>query len=235
MDIADIGLNLAIVIPAFNEEECIETVVSGFRAVTNAEIVVADNNSTDATAVIAEKAGATVIPAPQPGYGSACLAGLSYLAQREQGTPKVVAFADGDGANEPRELGEIVEPVMLDRADLVIGSRPKKAQSRSLTVPQKFGNILACRLIQLRFGAKYSDLGPFRAISWQALERIEMADKDYGWTVEMQVKAAKYGLRFEEVNVSNYARIGGQSKVSGTIKGVFFAGPKIISTILRHH
>ena len=235
MNITDIGPELAIIIPAYNEEECIDAVVRGFRSVTNAEIVVANNNSTDATGVIAREAGATVIPAPQPGYGSACLAGLSYLAQRERGTPKVVAFADGDGANEPIELGKIVEPVMLGRADLVIGSRPKRARPGSLTVPQKFGNILACRLIQLRFGAKYSDLGPFRAISWQALKRINMVDKDYGWTVEMQVKVAKYGLRFEEVNVSNYSRIGGQSKVSGTIKGVFFAGTKIISTILRHH
>ena len=234
MDISSIGHDLAIVIPAFNEEECIAPVVRGFCAVTNAEIVVADNNSTDSTARLAEEAGATVVPAPHPGYGSACLAGLSYLAARPDGPPKVVAFADGDGANDPRELANIVEPVMASRVDLVIGSRPKKAHDGSLTIPQKFGNLLACRLIEMRFGAKYSDLGPFRAISWSALNRIEMADKDYGWTVEMQVKAAKHGLRFAEVDVANYARIGGQSKVSGTIKGVFFAGTKIISTILRH-
>ena len=234
MDVTKIGRELAIVIPAFNEEECIAPVVRGFSSVTNAEIVVADNNSTDSTAALAKEAGATVVPAPHPGYGSACLAGLSYLAHRENGPPKVVAFADGDGANDPRELSQIVEPVMSGRVELVIGSRPKRADGGSLTVPQKFGNVLACRLIQLRYGAKYSDLGPFRTISWKALEQIEMADKDYGWTVEMQVKAAKFGLRFEEVDVANYARIGGESKVSGTIKGVFFAGTKIISTILRH-
>jgi glycosyltransferase involved in cell wall biosynthesis len=234
VDLQSIGTRLALVIPAFNEEECIATVVSGFRAVTDAEIVVVDNNSSDATAQRATEAGAKVIHESRPGYGSACLGGLRYLKNREQGPPEVVAFADGDGANEASELGQVVSPVLSGQLDMIIGSRPKKAEPNSLTLPQRFGNRLACFLIRVKFGVAHSDLGPYRAISWAGLEQIEMQDPDYGWTVEMQVKAAKHRLRVDEVDVRNYARIGGKSKISGTAKGVYLAGTKIISTILRY-
>jgi len=234
VDLESIGARLALVIPAYNEEDCIGTVVRGFRELTDAEIVVVDNNSQDNTAQIAREAGATVIHEARPGYGSACLGGLKYLKNREQGPPEVVAFADGDGANEPAELGVVTANVLAGHCDMVIGSRSVKAEPDSLTIPQRFGNRFACFLILIKFGVLHTDLGPYRAISWKSLLQIQMEDPDFGWTVEMQIKAAKYDLRVHEVDVQNYARIGGESKISGTARGVYLAGTKIISTILRY-
>ncbi len=230
-----------MVIPAFDEAGAIGTVVRGFAAIQDDrgervldEIVVADNNSTDRTAEVARGAGATVVFEARPGYGSACLAALDHLRKREGGPPFAVVFADGDGSNDPADLRALVAPILDQSVELVIGARPRRADAGSLTVPQRFGNVLATRLLKRWFQMHFTDLGPFRAITWDALERIDMQDPDYGWTVEMQVKAAKASLRVREVDVANHPRIAGKSKVSGTLEGVVGAGTKIIGTIVRY-
>lgn len=229
------GSKLAIIIPAYDEEGAIGAVVEGFRRVTDAEIVVVDNNSADATADVARSAGATVVHESRPGYGSACLRGIAYLRnERPGGPPAVVLFADGDGSNDPADLGRLVDPVARGLSDMVIGARPRLADGRSLTPPQRFGNVLACRLMNGLYGTHYTDLGPYRAIAWPALERIDMQDPDFGWTVEMQLKAAKHGLSVREVDVANHVRIAGKSKISGTVRGVYLAGAKIIGTIIKY-
>lgn len=234
-------MRLALIIPAYDEAGAIGTVVSGFAAITEPggapvldEIVVVDNNSADATADVASAAGATVIHEARPGYGSACLAGMRYLRDAAAGPPFAVVFADGDGSNDPADLPALVAPILAGTAELVIGARPRRADPGSLTLPQRFGNLLATRMLRHYFGAHFTDLGPFRVIRWDSLERIRMADPDFGWTVEMQVKAAKASLRMREVDVANRARIAGKSKVSGTLEGVYGAGTKIIGTILQH-
>ena len=232
---------ISLIIPASDEEGSIGAVVSGFVALLDPtgarrveEVVVVDNRSSDRTAERARAAGATVVREERYGYGSACLRGLRYLTERPSGPPRIVVFADGDGSNEPRDLPRLTAPIERAECDLVIGARSRTADPGSLTFPQRFGNVLASRLINQLYGMHYTDLGPYRAISWSALERIAMEDPNYGWTVEMQIKAAKLGLRIREVDVANYARTAGKSKVSGTVKGVAGAGHKIIRTILRY-
>jgi glycosyltransferase involved in cell wall biosynthesis len=241
-DSSALATSVALIIPAFDEEGAIGAVVEGFRSVVTEggrssldEIVVVDNNSRDATAQRARDAGATVVHEPRPGYGSACLRGISYLAgERPGGPPTVVVFADGDGSNDPADLEAVVAPLRAKECEMVIGARPRRADARSLTVPQRFGNVLACRLMNALFDMRYTDLGPFRSITWSALTLIDMQDPDYGWTVEMQLKAAQQKLAVREVDVANHRRIAGKSKVSGTVKGVYGAGTKIIGTILRY-
>ena len=230
-----------MIIPARDEEGAIAGVVRGFLAATAAdgsslldEVVVADNGSRDGTAEVARHAGATVVSEPIAGYGRACLAGIAYLSGRTGGPPEIVVFADGDGSNDAADLDALLSPLRAGPVELVIGARGPHADLGSLTVPQRFGNILACRLMGALFGARFTDLGPFRAITWGALSRLAMEDRDYGWTVEMQVKAAKQRLPAQEVAVANHCRVAGRSKVSGTIRGVVSAGTKIIYTILRH-
>lgn len=232
-------LSCALVIPALDEEGAIGEVVRGFAEVRRPsgepwldEIVVADNASTDGTAEVARTAGASVVPAPHRGYGNACLAGLAHLAARPGGPPDVVVFADGDGANVASELPDLVGPIEEGLADLVIGSRVRRGDADALTVPQRFGNRLATLLFRGLYGVKASDLGPFRAIRWHTLAGLGMNDRNYGWTMEMQVKAAKGGVRTLEVDVSNKARAAGQSKVSGTVRGVVGAGYKILRTLV---
>jgi glycosyltransferase involved in cell wall biosynthesis len=232
---------ISLVIPARDEEQCIEAVVRGFVNAQDPrgtpwldEVVVGDNGSLDATAARARAAGATVVHEPRPGYGSACLAALAYLRTRPQGPPAVVVFADGDGSNDPQDLGVLLEPLLKGYADFVIGARSRPEDRSAMSFPQRFGNRLACTLMRPVAHVAYQDLGPYRAIRWSALERLGMCDPNYGWTVEMQLKAVKAGLRVREVLVRNHARIGGQSKVSGTVKGVVGAGYKIIFTILRY-
>jgi glycosyltransferase involved in cell wall biosynthesis len=198
------------------------------------EVVVADNASRDRTAERARAAGATVVYEPERGYGAACLRGIDHLRTRSQGPPDVVVFVDGDGSNVVEELPELIAPILYGEAELVIGSRARRADPGSLTIPQKFGNILATRLLELFYRTHYTDLGPFRAVAWTALERLEMADRNYGWTVEMQIKAAKKRVAVREIDVSNKARVAGRSKVAGTIRGVAGAGLKIITTILKY-
>lgn len=234
-------LKVSVLIPALNEEGAIGVVVSELVALAGPdgkryldEVVVGDNGSTDRTADVARAAGATVVAAPVRGYGSACLAGMAHLRRRPKGPPDVVVFVDGDGSNVAAELPDLVAPIAAGRADLVIGSRVRRAEPGSLTPPQRFGNELASFMLRRLYRAETTDLGPFRAIAWPALMQLRMEDPNYGWTVEMQVKAAKAGLRVAEVDVQNRPRIAGESKVAGTVRGVVGAGYKIIWTILRY-
>lgn len=187
-----------------------------------------DNGSTDETAAIARRLGARVITEPTPGYGRACLAGLKAVGPAVE----VVAFMDADHSDDPAELGRILAPIAEERADLVVGSRREHAQPGSLTLAQRFGNRLACALMRWRFGVRYTDLGPFRAIRREALARLEMQDRGFGWTVEMQAKAARQQLRILEVPVGYRRRIG-RSKISGTLSGTIRAGFGILSTIVK--
>lgn len=227
---------VAAVIPALDEEGAIGDVVAGLaRTKLLDEIVVGDNGSRDRTAELARKNGATVVDAPRRGYGSACLAALAYLRDRTGGPPEVVVFVDGDGSNDARELERLLEPIMRGEAELVIGSRTRRAASGSMSIPQVFGNHLASQLLRALYGTRTTDLGPYRAITWRALEALKMEDPDYGWTVEMQVKAARRGLSVREVEVSNLRRAAGKSKVGGTVRGVAGASYKILATIFKYH
>lgn len=222
-----------IIIPAFNEEAAIGAVTDDIPKEAVRDIIVCDNNSTDRTAEVARNHGATVVHQPLPGYGNACLKGMEHIARKDN-PPDIVVFLDGDHSDHPQQLPDLVRPIVEDGADLVIGSRVLgKAESGSLTPQQRFGNWLATRLLRLFYGVRYTDLGPFRAIRYDALLALRMADRNYGWTVEMQVKAAKMGLRSTEVPVDYRVRIG-ESKVSGTVKGTMGAGYKILLTIFRH-
>lgn len=232
---------IATVTPALDEEGAIGQVVSELVRLTQEdgsrlveEVVVADNASRDRTAEVARAAGAVVVDAPIRGYGAACLSALGYLRDRSSGPPDVVVFVDGDGSNDAGELRLLVAPVLSGEADLVIGSRVRLSERGALTLPQRVGNRVAAGLLRLLYDARATDLGPFRAISWPALVRVGMEDLDYGWTVEMQVKAAKCNLRVVEVDVHNRSRVAGKSKVAGTLRGVVGAGTKIIYTILKY-
>lgn len=192
------------------------------------EIIVVDNGSSDATASVALGAGARVVAEPIPGYGRACLTGIAALSS----SIDIVVFMDADASDHPEDLPKLLEPIAKGRADLVVGSRMTHAQPGSLTLQQRFGNRLACTLMRWCFGVRYTDLGPFRAIRRAALERLQMQDLAFGWTVEMQAKAARCRLRIEEVSVRYRPRIG-RSKISGTISGTVRAGMAILSTIIR--
>jgi len=221
------------IIPAFNEEQSIALVVKGLDAGLLRDIIVADNGSTDGTPEIARKAGAVVVNEPVKGYGAACLAGVAWsLGQERQ--PDVIVFIDGDFSDYPEQLPQILQPIREGRADLVIGSRALGRRDQGAMLPQQvFGNWLATRLIRMFYRYRFTDLGPFRAITREAYERLGMKDRNFGWTVEMQVKAAKKKLRTVEVPVNYRVRIG-KSKVTGTLKGSILAGYKILLTIFRY-
>jgi uncharacterized protein len=221
------GLRVGAVIPALNEEKSIGKVLSAIPDWVD-EVVVADNGSSDRTAGIAKEHGAHVVREPHRGYGAACLAGIAQLKD-----PDIVLFMDGDYSDYPQECTALIDPIAADKADVVIGSRVKgNREFRSLTPQARFGNWLACLLMRHLWKIHFTDLGPFRAISFDALRSLHMRDLDYGWTVEMQIKAAKIRLRVLEVPVSYRTRIG-KSKVSGTMRGVIGAGTKILWTIFK--
>ena len=222
-----------VIIPAFNEEEAVGHVVRDIPTELVREVVVVNNASSDRTRQRAEEAGATVLDQPLRGYGNACLLGIAHLRDKER-RPDVVVFLDGDHSDHPEELPRLLAPIAEDQADLVIGSRALGTrEAGSMTPQQVFGNRLACTLMRWLYGVHYTDLGPFRAIRWEALEHLGMEDRNYGWTVEMQVKAARQRLPYAEVPVDYRRRIG-FSKVSGTVKGTIMAGYKIIATILKY-
>ncbi|MHA7128946.1 glycosyltransferase family 2 protein [Algoriphagus namhaensis] len=226
------SLIIDVIIPAFNEEKSIAKVIGDIPAVVR-HIVVANNNSSDQTSRVAKQAGAQVVFEPQKGYGKACLTAMSWI-QKQEAQPDVVVFLDGDYSDYPEQMLELIQPIIDQKADLVIGSRALGQKEKgSMTLPQVFGNWLATHLMRIIQGADFSDLGPFRAIRWDALLALKMQDENYGWTIEMQIKAHKAGLRYTEVPVDYKQRIG-VSKVSGTIKGVFGAGYKIIFTIFKY-
>lgn len=224
-----------VLIPAWNEEGSLPLVIQDLPKDWVRKIVVCNNGSTDGTAAVAEANGAVVVTEKSRGYGNACLAGIRYLSSlpaSEQ--PEIVVFIDGDYSDFPEELPLIVAPIIKENKDMVIGSRRLgNMEPGSMTFPQRFGNWLAPFLIRVFFGYKFSDLGPFRAIKWDKLLALQMADKNFGWTVEMQVKAAKQQLACAEVPVRYRKRAKGHSKVSGTIKGAFKAGVIILATIFK--
>lgn len=221
--------DISVIIPAFNEENAVGNVVRDLPDEWVKEVIVVNNNSSDRTRENAEKAEATVLDEPQKGYGYACLKGISHLKEYP---PDIVVFIDADYSDYPEQLIELVHPIIHDDVDMVIGSRALgKREKGSMTIPQVFGNWLATTLIQWLYKVKYTDLGPFRAIKYNKLIALEMKDKTYGWTVEMQLKAAKKGYKTTEVPVKYRKRIG-KSKVSGTVKGTIMAGYKILSLVL---
>ncbi len=223
---------IKVIIPAFNEEDSIAHVIKEIPDIVQ-EVIVVSNNSTDHTESVAKNAGATVLKEPQKGYGFACLKGMEHIAAQEV-KPEIVVFLDGDYSDYPEELTKIVNPIIEKDIDLVIGARVKNLrESGSMTFPQIFGNWLATSLMKLFFNAKFTDLGPFRAIKYDKLLDLEMVDKTYGWTVEMQLKALKKHYSYTEIPVRYKKRIG-VSKVSGTIKGAIFAGVKILSWIFKY-
>lgn len=226
------GETIDILIPALNEEKSIPRVLADIPREWVRDIVVVDNGSTDRTARRAEEGGADVVREPRRGYGTACLAGLSHLADDP---PEIVVFMDADYSDFPEELPRVVAPVARGEADLCIGSRTVGARESGALLPQaRFGNRLACTLLELLYDYRFTDLGPFRAITWSALGELEMEDPDYGWTVEMQLKAARQELSAVEVPVSYRSRIG-VSKVTGTLKGTVLAGYKILWTIFSEY
>lgn len=221
-----------VVIPALNEERSLPLVLAGLPRPPVRRVVVADNGSSDATARVAREGGAEVVDAPRRGYGSACLAALDHV--RRTGPPDIVVFVDADWSDHPEELPRLIAPIVAGEADLVIGSRILGSREPGALLPQaRAGNLIACGLIRLLYGHRFTDLGPFRAVRWDALERLGMSDPNFGWTAEMQVKALRKGLRCAEVPVS-YRRRVGVSKITGTVTGTVRAGYKILWTVLRY-
>jgi len=223
---------IKVIIPAYNEEKAIANVIKDIPSYVE-EIIVISNNSTDNTIAVAQKAGATVLSENKKGYGHACLKGLDYIAKLPN-KPDIIVFLDGDYSDYPEELTQIVAPIITDGIDLVIGARAAHLRAKNSMTPQQvFGNWLATFLMKLFFGATFTDLGPFRAIKYDKLVALNMEDKTYGWTVEMQLKALKQKYSYVEIPVRYKNRIG-VSKISGTVKGTFMAGIKIIGWIFKY-
>lgn len=225
-------MRVDIVIPAYNEAASLPLVLTAIPPGVADRVIVVNNASTDQTATVARAHGATVVEEPRAGYGSACLAGLAYLRRHQP--PEVVVFLDGDYSDHPEELPRLLAPLRARKAQMVIGSRVLGEREPGALLPQaRVGNWVACTLIRWLYRHRYTDLGPFRAITWPALETLHMRDTDFGWTAEMQVKALRSGLTVVEVPVS-YRRRVGVSKITGTLRGTILAGYKILSTVLRY-
>ena len=225
-------VDIKVIIPAYNEGDSIGLVISEIPKSVS-EIIVVNNNSTDNTVINAENAGATVLTENRKGYGYACLKGMEYIAEQYK-EPNIIVFIDGDYSDYPEELDKIVAPIINKDIDFVVGSRKKELrEAGSMTFPQIFGNELATFLMRIFFRARFTDLGPFRAIKYKKLKELQMQDKTYGWTVEMQLKVLKKKLTYIEVPVRYKKRIG-ISKVSGTIKGAILAGIKILGWIFKY-
>lgn len=222
-----------VIIPAFNEENGVGQVLSEIPKDLVTEVVVVNNASTDDTERVAKEGGATVLREPVSGYGRACLKGIAYVREATP-TPDVVVFLDADHSDYPEEMIELIQPILQNKADIVIGSRVLGQKEAGAMTPQQiFGNWLATRLLKLFYGVKFTDLGPFRAVRFSSLLKMDMQDKTYGWTVEMQLKAAKMKMKCLEVPVRYRRRIG-FSKISGTLKGTVLAGYKILYTIFKY-
>ncbi|MEO9569666.1 MAG: glycosyltransferase family 2 protein [Polaribacter sp.] len=223
---------IKVIIPAYNEQDSITNVINDIPNIVD-EVIVISNNSTDNTETNAVNAGATVLTENRKGYGYACLKGMNYIFKQTI-KPDIVVFLDGDYSDYPEQLTELIQPILDDNIDLVIGARVKELRENGAMTPQQiFGNWLATFLMKLFFGAKFTDLGPFRAIKYTKLLALKMEDKTYGWTVEMQLKALKQKLSYVEVPMQYRNRIG-VSKVSGTVKGSIFAGIKILGWIFKY-
>ncbi len=224
--------SIRVIIPAFNEEASIGLVLKDIPDLVN-EVIVVSNNSTDQTEAVAKEKGATVLREVRRGYGYACLKGMDYIKVNNLVTD-IIVFLDGDYSDYPEEMTKIVDPILKNDKDFVIGARVDHLREKgSMTFPQIFGNWLATSLMKVMYGANFTDLGPFRAIKYEKLLALNMEDKTYGWTVEMQLKALKHKLKYTEVEVNYRNRIG-TSKVSGTLKGAVMAGVKIIGWIFKY-
>ncbi|QPJ63196.1 MAG: glycosyltransferase family 2 protein [Candidatus Nitronauta litoralis] len=220
---------ISVIIPAFNEEQSIGLVLDALPKEILHQILVVNNASTDNTVAVAQIHGAKVVHEPRRGYGSACLAGMAHLDE-----PDIVVFLDGDFSDYPEEILSLLKPIEEEKADFVLGSRMILAESRKALLPQaRYGNWLAVFLIRLFFGKSYTDLGPFRAIRYKSLKKLKMQDTNFGWTVEMQIKAVKENLSILEIPVRYRDRVG-VSKITGTVSGTFRAGTKIIYTIIKY-
>ena len=220
-----------VIIPALNEQDALPLVLRDIPRPPVRRVIVADNGSTDRTAEVALKNGAEVVHEPERGYGAACLKALAHLAADP---PDIVVFLDGDYSDHPDELLSLIDPIRAGDADMVVGSRTRCRQERGALSPQqRAGNAVACGALRLMYGVRYTDLGPFRAIGWGALQALGMQDRNYGWTIEMQIKAAQRGITYREVPVSYRQRIG-VSKVSGTVRGSVSAGAKILWLLGRY-
>jgi glycosyltransferase involved in cell wall biosynthesis len=229
--------HIALIIPALDEEQTIGEVVSAVDRAVVDQVLVVDNGSADATARVAREAGATVLHEPRRGYGSACLTGIAAAPKAD-----VLVFCDGDGSDDPREIPALLQALTGTGTstdpdagvDLVIGSRTRgQAEPGALTPVQELGNWLTCTLVHWFWGVRFTDLGPFRAVTRAGLNRLAMADPDFGWTIEMQVKAAQSGLRVREIPVACRVRRGGHSKVSGTVLGSYHAGRRILGYVFE--
>ena len=221
------GKRIVVIIPAFNEEQSISKVVNAIPNIID-EIIVINNGSDDSTAIKASISGAKVVNENRKGYGYACLKGIDYL---NKNPPDIVVFLDGDYSDYPEDLGAVIKPILEKNVQFVVGARVKLLREKGALTPQQiFGNALACLLMRLLYNANFTDLGPFRAIAWKNLLALEMSDKTYGWTVEMQLKVLRRKIKYTEVPVRYRKRIG-YSKVSGTVKGTIMAGYKILTWI----
>lgn len=227
--------NIKVIIPAYNEAGSIGKVIADIPSIVS-EIIVVSNNSTDATENVAGEMGATVLTEERMGYGAACLKGMEYIASNAgvKSHPDILVFLDGDYSDYPEHLQAIVEPIISGDMDFVLGARVKSLREKgSMTGPQIFGNWLATILMRLFYGSRFTDLGPFRAIAYPRLLELQMEDKTFGWTVEMQLKVLRKKMRYTEIPVKYRNRIG-VSKVSGTVKGAIFAGIKILGWIFKY-
>lgn len=220
---------VAVVIPALNEERSLPLVLADLPPV--GWVFVVDNGSTDRTAAVAAESGAQVIPEPRRGYGSACLAGIAHA---QDAGAEIIVILDGDHADDPALIDRLLQPIVSGEADLVLSDRTRLAEPGALLPHQRHGNRLATALIQLATGHRYADMGPFRAVRSESLARLDMRDPNYGWNVEMQMKAVQRGLRVCEVPVTYRPRVG-VSKISGTLRGTLAAGSKIIWSVWRYH
>ncbi len=222
-----------VIIPALNEEKSIAKVIHEIPKSIVEEVIVCDNGSNDNTGSVAKQAGATVLIETEKGYGASCLKGIEYINKLNSKTD-IIVFLDGDYSDYPSEMDNVIAPILTNQAELVIGSRALgNKEAGSLTPQQVFGNWLATKMLHIFYGVKFTDLGPFRAITLTALNKLNMVDRNYGWTVEMQIKAAKQKIKSVEVPVNYRNRIG-FSKVSGTVKGTIMAGYKIIFTLFKY-
>ena len=223
-------MRIVVVIPALDEERSLPSVLADIPHPLVDEVVVVDNGSRDRTADVARAGGATLITEPRQGYGQACLTGIEAL---NSNPPDIVVFVDADYSDRPSELPKLIDPILTDTADLVIGSRILGVREPGALAPHaRWGNELATWMIRLLYGVRFTDLGPFRAIRYTTLLSLKMEDRNYGWTAEMQAKASRAGVTSTEVPVSYHRRIG-RSKITGTVKGTVLAAWKIITTILR--
>ena len=226
-------MKISVVIPAFNEEKSIPYVLNDIPNFVNL-VIVCDNSSTDKTSEIAKNMGAKVVFEEKKGYGNACLKAISYLRNLKD-KPEIVVFIDGDYSDDPKQMKKIVDPIFYEGYDLVLGARTKSLRDKnSMTAHQIFGNWLACFLMRIFFNSRFKDLGPFRAITWDKLMQLDMRDKSFGWTIEMQIKALIKNYKYKEIGVKYKKRIG-KSKISGTLVGSILAGKKILYLIFKYY